>query len=58
MAFTPRSLTVTSKNASNLQPMKFVKSGETTASTPEGHAEGNGVKASKSNDDFRKMLLK
>jgi len=58
VAFTPRSLTVTSKNASNLQPMKFVKSGETTASTPEGHAEGNGVKASKSNDDFRKMLLK
>merc|ERR1719206_1442945 len=31
VAFTPRSLTVTS----NLQPMKFVKSGETTASTPE-----------------------
>jgi len=58
VAFTPRSLTVPAKTTTNLQPMKFVKSGETTVATPEGHTEGNGVKSSKSNDDFRKMLLK
>jgi len=58
VAFTPRSLTVPAKTTTNLQPMKFIKSGETTVATPEGHTEGNGVKASKSNDDFRKMLLK
>jgi len=56
--FTPRSLTLPPKQSSNLQPMKFVKPAEANSSTPEGHAEGNGVKASKSNDDFRKMLLK
>jgi len=58
VAFTPRSLTVPAKTTTNLQPMKFIKSGETTVTTPEGHTEGNGVIASKSNDDFRKMLLK
>jgi len=56
--FTPRSLTLPPKPSANLQPMRFVKSAEVTSETPEGHAEGNGVKASKSNDDFRKMLLK
>jgi len=63
VAFTPRSISVPAKAPTKLEPMKFVKPGGAssagaTVGTPEGHAEGNGTKTSKSNDDFRKMLLK
>jgi len=56
VAFTPRSITVPPKTATNLQPMKFVKSTEVNAKTDD-YVDGNGVKASKSNADFRNMIL-
>merc|ERR1712025_1053946 len=56
LAFTPRSITVPPKTATNLQPMKFVKSTELDAQT-DVNVDGNGVKASKSNADFRNMVL-
>lgn len=58
VAFTPRSISVSAKAPTKLEPMKFVKPGGASGGTPEGHVEGNGTKASKTNDDFRKMLLK
>jgi len=54
VAFTPRSISVPAKPPSKLEPMKFVKPG----GVPVSQAEGNGTKPSKSNEDFRKMLLK
>lgn len=58
VAFTPRSISVSAKAPTKLEQMKFVKPGGASGGTPEGHVEGNGTKASKTNDDFRKMLLK
>merc|ERR1719318_533982 len=58
VAFTPRSISVPAKAPTKLEPMKFVKPGGASVGTPEGPVEGNGTKASKTNDDFRKMLLK
>jgi len=56
VAFTPRSISVPAKPPTKLEPMKFVKPGGVLDAQPQ--AEGNGTKPSKSNDDFRKMLLK
>eukprot|EP00092_Neocalanus_flemingeri_P022932 GFUD01024863.1.p1 GENE.GFUD01024863.1~~GFUD01024863.1.p1 ORF type:complete len:939 (+),score=286.08 GFUD01024863.1:83-2899(+) len=56
VAFTPRSISVPAKPPSKLEPMKFVKPGVPGLQS-EGN-EGNGTKPSKSNEDFRKMLLK
>jgi len=58
VSFTPRSISIPPKPASKLEPMKFVKPGGNLDAANAQQAEGNGVNPSKSNEDFRKMLLK
>lgn len=58
VSFTPRSISIPAKSASKLEPMKFVKPGGNLDAANAQQSEGNGVNPSKSNEDFRKMLLK
>jgi len=57
--FTPRSISIPSKPASKLESVKFVKpgGGGNQGAASAQQSEENGVN-SKSNEDFRKMLLK
>ena len=54
LAFTPRSVSVPAKPPAKLQPMMFVKPAENGSSNGNKPSESS----SKSNADFRKMLLK
>merc|ERR1712012_405390 len=56
LAFTPRSVSVPAKPAAKLEPMKFVKPKD--SSNGSNGANGSNGDASKSNDDFRKLLNK